>query len=126
MPEKEDVIIRLKSLGYDTDESDGTALENAIRETVYYIKAYCNICEIPEELYNTAIDMAAGRFLREKLAEGKGINIDLEDEDIKAVTEGDVSVTFSDSSGKISRYEDLIDSLSDKNDVLICYRRVRW
>ena len=43
MPEKEDVIIRLQSLGYDINEGDGVTLENAIRETVHYIKAYCNI-----------------------------------------------------------------------------------
>ena len=121
MPEKEDVIIRLQSLGYDINEGDGVTLENAIRETVHYIKAYCNIKEIP-------VDMAAGRLLRDKLATGSGVcgNIDFDDEGIKSVTEGDVSVTFSDSSGKTSRYENLIDRLCNKNDVLICYRRVRW
>lgn len=128
MPEKEDVIIRLQSLGYDINEGDGVTLENAIRETVHYIKAYCNIKEIPKELYDTAVDMAAGRLLRDKLATGSGVcgNIDFDDEGIKSLTEGDVSVTFSDSSGKTSRYENLIARLCNKNDVLICYRRVRW
>lgn len=128
MLKNEDVVIRLQCLGYDVSEGDSVTLENAVRETVHYIKAYCNIKEIPRELYDTAVDMAAGRVLRDKLATGSGVcgNIDFDDEGIKSVTEGDVSVTFSDSSGKTSRYENLIDSLCNKNDVLICYRRVRW
>ncbi len=128
MPEKEDVIIRLQSLGYDINEGDGVTLENAIRETVCYIKAYCNINKIPKELYDTAVDMAVGRVLRDKLATGSSVceNIDFDDEGIKTVTEGDVSVTFMDSSEKTSRYEELIDRLCNKDDLLVCYRKLRW
>lgn len=128
MPKREDVVIRLQSLGYDINEGDGVTLDNAIRETVEYIKAYCNIKKIPKELYSTAVDMAAGRIIRDKLATGNSVcgSIDFENEGIKSVTEGDVSVTYSDSSGKTSRYENLIDRLCNKNDVLICYRKVRW
>lgn len=128
MLKSEDVVIRLQCLGYDVSEGDSVTLENAVRETVYYIKAYCNVKKIPKELYGAAVDMAAGRVLRDKLATGCSVggNIDFDDEDIKAVTEGDVSVTFGDSSGKTSRYEELIDRLCNKDDLLICYRKLRW
>ncbi len=45
---------------------------------------------------------------------------------IKSITEGDISVTYSDGEGSLSRYEKLIDSLLNRKSELIKYRKLRW
>ena len=66
----EDVVERLTALGYNLEEGDTLSLQFAINDVEQYIKNFCNIKEIPEELYYVAVDMAAGEFLKEKLATG--------------------------------------------------------
>ncbi|MDO5388155.1 MAG: hypothetical protein Q4F63_02885 [Clostridia bacterium] len=124
----EDVIIRLEGLNYNISEGDEITLEGAMREAENYIKIFCNIKEIPKELNDIWADMAAGIFLKNKIAVGENVceGIDFEGEGIKTITEGDVSVTYTDDSGALAKYDKLIEGLCNKDDILVSYRRLRW
>ncbi len=128
MIKSEDIITRLKTLGYEVNEEDSNAIEIAAGSTEQYIKNYCNISEIPDELYYAAVDMAAGTMLKTKFSTGTDTcgGIDFDADGIKSITEGDISVTYSDSGGSLSRYEKLIDSLLSRKSELIKYRKLRW
>ncbi len=124
----EDVIERLKWLGYEAVDEDEAQIEYAIESAELYIKNYCNICEITDEIYWVEVDIAAGRFLRERLAAGDDVcsSIDLSSQDVKSISEGDVSVTYKDSSSQTEMYSEYIEGLCDKDDVLAPYKRLRW
>ena len=124
----EDIIIRLEVLGYKYNDEDSNSIKSAAENTEQYIKNYCNISEIPKELYSTAVDMAAAAMLKTKLSTGDEVcsNIDLDSEGIKSITEGDISVTYSESGGLVNRYAKLIDSLLSRKSELIRYRKLRW
>lgn len=128
MLRSEDIIIRLKTLGYEVNEEDSNAIKIAAENTEQYIKNYCNISEIPDELYYAAVDMAAGTMLKTKFSTGADTckDIDFISDGIKSITEGDISVTYSDSGGSFNRYEKLIDSLLSRKSELIKYRKLRW
>lgn len=125
---KDDVILRLKSLGYNIDEGDNVTLEFAVNGTEQYIKNFCNITEIPAELYYVAVDMAAGTLLKTKQATGFNVceNLDFESDSIKSITEGDVSITYSESNSAAAKYKALIDSLCNRESELLAFRKMRW
>ncbi len=129
-----DVAKRLKALGYNADETENEnylcEIEYALAKTVQYIKNFCNIKEIPFELFYVAVDMAAGEFLKEKLATGCDVcdNIDFDAEGIKTITEGDVTIQFGtgEGTGEVARYKDLIKSLCYRDAELVPFRKLRW
>ncbi len=127
---KDDVILRLQALGYNIDEGDNVALEYVINGTEQYIKNFCNISEIPDELYYVAVDMAAGTMLKTKHSIGINVckNIDFESDSIKSITEGDVSVTYNSDSvnSAAAKYNALLDKLCKRDKDLIAFRKVRW
>lgn len=126
----EDVVERLISLGYNLEEGDTLSLQLAINGAEQYIKNFCNITEIPKELSSAAVDIAAGILLKTK--QGLGINvcesIDFENDNIKQITEGDVSITYnSDNSGSATaKYSALLDRLCNRDKELLAFRRLRW
>ncbi|MBP3448374.1 MAG: hypothetical protein J6K51_05085 [Clostridia bacterium] len=92
----EDVVARLAMLGYNVPQTDSpdAAVTYSINRAAEKIKAKINRTEIPEGLYYTHIDMAAGLFLKDKKAAGQlGDAFDFS-APAKSITEGDVSVTF--------------------------------
>ena len=126
----EDVVERLTALGYNLEEGDTLSLQFVISDVEQYIKNFCNIKEIPEELYCVAVDMAAGKLLKAKQAIGANVceGVDFENDNIKQIAEGDVSITYnSDSSNSATaRYNALIDSLCNRDSELLAFRRLRW
>lgn len=126
----EDVVERLTALGYNLEEGDTLSLQFAINDVEQYIKNFCNIKEIPEELYYVAVDMAAGEFLKEKLATGTKTceGVDFENDNIKQITEGDVSITYNsdNSNSATARYNALLDSLCNRDNELLAFRKLRW
>lgn len=126
----EDVVERLISLGYNLEEGDTLSLQLAINGAEQYIKNFCNITEIPKELSSAAVDIAAGILLKTK--QGLGINvcesIDFENDNIKQITEGDVSITYnSDNSGSATaKYSALLERLCNRDKELLAFRRLRW
>ncbi len=128
--ESKDVAEKLKSLGYNVDDSDLVLIQFAINGTEQYIKNFCNITVIPPELYFVAVDMAAGTLLRTKFSAGENVcdNIDFNAGRISNISEGDTSVgyTYDNNTSAASRYVTLLDKLCNRDAELIAFRKLRW
>ncbi len=127
---QEDVVERLRSLGYALNEIDNGLLQLVINGTEQYIKNFCNITVIPPELYFVAVDMAAGTLLRTKSSVGENVitNIDFNAGRISSISEGDTSVgyTYDNNTSAASRYITLLDKLCNRDAELIAFRKLRW
>lgn len=122
-----EVIERLKQLGYTPQNADNPAIVFAICHTESYIKNTCNVSAVPDELIYTAIDMACGEFLGAKLACGSLDGYSVKgDRLIKSTTVGDTSVTYQDGKDSITRLAELITKLQSKDSELISFRKLRW
>lgn len=126
----EDVVLRLSTLGYDLNEGDTVTLQFAINGTEQYIKNFCNITEIPSELYYVAVDMAAGTLLKTKQSIGVDVSdsIDFSNTGVSSIKEGDVTVEFStgDSNSTVNLFNALLDRLCKRDNELLAFRKVRW
>jgi len=124
-----DVVTKLDMFGYTIQESDSGTLRLAAHSVVRYIKNFCNIKEVPSELYYTAVEMTAGVFLKTKLSIGEKVNslIDFDLCNVSSIAEGDVSVSFgSDKNNSTNRYIAFIDNLCNKDKELVKFRKLRW
>lgn len=119
------VIARLCTLGYKKQPIDDIKLEFIIGKTRDYILNFCNIDQIPSALVYTAIDMACGEFLSEKINTGELSleNLDLSSANVSSISEGDTKVTFNDVSQKA---EQLINTLLASKEQLYKFRRIAW
>lgn len=125
----EDVVERLITLGYNLNDGDTVTLQLAISGVEQYIKNFCNIADIPLELYTVAVDMAAGTLLKTKQSIGVDVceNLDFDSDNIKSIAEGDVSITYnSDNNSATAKYNALLDRLCNRDNELLAFRRVRW
>lgn len=129
-----DVVARLASLGYTVTATDtpDAAVTYSINRAAEYIKANINRTEIPEGLYYTYVDMAAGLFLKDKKDTGQltGDAFDFT-APAKKIAEGDVSVEFSGASDGSSTPEARFDSLikgfiNPPQSVFAAFRRLKW
>ena len=127
----DDVIIRLSQIGYTATESRMAEITQSIDCAAEKIKANINRTEIPEGLYYTWVDMAAGLFLLNKKSTGQlGESFDFTFP-AKKITEGDVSVEFAGatdgSSTPEARFDKLLDSLINPPAYLFArFRRFVW
>lgn len=124
-----DVTEKLKSLGYNVNDSDLVLIQFAINGAEQYIKNFCNITVIPPELYFVAVDIAAGTLLRTKSSVGENVcdNIDFNAGRISNISEGDTSVGYTyDNTSAASRYITLLDRLCNRDAELIAFRKLRW
>lgn len=115
------VMQRLECFGISADDSDLTSIELIINGTEEYIMNYCNISSIPIELYNTAVDMCCGTFLRTKLSADK-----LENGDVSSIKEGDVTISFMEGTGSTETLKEIIVGLIDRRNELECFRKLKW
>lgn len=126
----EDVAERLSTLGCNVDDGDVVVLQLAINGTEQYIKNFCNITDIPQELYYIAVDMAAGTLLKTK--QSIGINVcqylDYSNAGLSSIKEGDVTINFStgDKNSTVNMFNDLISSLCNRDNELTAFRKLRW
>lgn len=121
----DDVALRLKSLGYTVSDEDIDTIDYCIKENEEYICNFCNINTIPLELYNTAVDMCCGSFLKIKNSMDE-----LEDYNLKGalsgITEGDISVSYTNGISRDVLFDELIKRLSNKDSQLAGFRRLKW
>lgn len=116
-------VKRLEELGYEVKGADSELLLFCKNKVENYIKNYCNLPAVPEGLIEIFIDRICGEFLFSKLRSGNLNPENFEDSEIKSISEGDVSVTFSDS----NKTEKLIEGLlRSGGGELNCYRKIRW
>lgn len=118
------VFKRLDDLGWKIRDEDYDAVTFAVDKTYEYILSFCNIDEIPNELVYIAVDMAVGEFLMDKYSVNE-VSGYIDGGFVKSITEGDVSVSYSNGEA-CSELEELIDTLMDKKDILYSYRRLKW
>lgn len=125
-----DVVERLNTLGYNLNEGDIVTLQFAINGTEQYIKNFCNISEIPKELYYVAVDMAAGTLLKTKQSIGVNVceNIDYSAAGVSSIKEGDLTINFStgDSNSTANLFSALLKKLCNRDAELIAFRKLRW
>lgn len=129
----EKVAQRLAAWGYEVTRSqegeaqtaDEIAITFLISKTDKYIKNYCNIAEVPEELEESEIDMIAIDFLKQKAVSGGLDTTGLRVDGISSISEGDASVSYS--SGSSVTLPAVYEQISDRFEAdLLPFRRMRW
>lgn len=126
---RDDVIERLKQLGYVASESDYATIDYELKKTLNYVKNYCNITTIPEILDPRIIDRTCSDFLYYKKNSGSlnGFNYDTV---IKSIKEGDTTISYAVGQGEDTpenRFDAFVKSLERGFDKWCTpYRRLRW
>lgn len=126
---KNDVIERLKQLGYVPTEADNDHIEFELNKILNYVCNYCNITTVPEILNPRIIDRVSGEFLFYKKNSGSldGFNYDAV---IKSIKEGDTTITYAVGQGEDTpenRFDSFLKSLERGFDKwLTPHRRIRW
>lgn len=126
---RNDVIERLKQLGYTVTESDYDQIDFELKKTLNYVMNYCNITTIPEILDPRITDRVCSDFLYYKKNSGslEGFNYDAV---IKSIKEGDTTLTYAVGQGEDTpenRFDAFVKSLERGMDKLLTpHRRLRW
>ena len=126
---REDVIDRLKQLGYTATEEDSAQIDFELTKTVNYVMNYCNITVIPDIVDPRIIDRACAYFLYNKKNSGslEGFNYDTV---IKSIKEGDTTITYAVGQGEDTpenRFDAFVKQLELGFDKWITpHRRLRW
>ena len=129
MVTRQNVIDRLKQLGYNYTETDNEQIDYELEMTLNYVKNYCNITEIPEILDKRITDRVCAYFLFYKKNSGSldGFNYDAV---IKSIKEGDTTLTYAVGQGEDTpenRFDSFVKYLERGFDKWITpHRRLRW
>lgn len=125
--DRERIIKRLQSFGYEYDEqNDAFSLDFAMEKVKNHILNNINCSEIPEKLNEIAIDMACAEFLRIQKGFGKLDNIDFEliAHNIKL---GDANVQFSNEATPEQQFDAAIGYLlNGHEDDFAAHRKMVW
>jgi hypothetical protein len=126
---REDIIKRLKQLGYVANEDDNEQIDFELTKIINYTKNYCNITEIPEIVDPRIIDRVCADFLFYKKNSGSlnGFNYEAV---IKSIREGDTQISYAVGQGEDtpeSRFDAFVRNLERGFDKWITpHRRLRW
>ncbi len=130
----DNVVARLNALGYTVTEDQEPAVSYCINLATENVKVNINRKDIPDELYYTLVDMAAGLFLKDLKDTGRiggaGQAFDFT-APAKKITEGDVTVEFTGASdGQLTpeaRFDKLINGfINPPQSVFAAFRRLKW
>ncbi len=126
-----DLTQLLASMGYETPEGDAWLLEFCGNKVIERIKNACNVSEVPDGLYYTAVALMAVEFLTLKLGTGSTggfTNLNFNPL-LKQLQEGDTNIVYavdagsSDSAKMLNLLNDL--KLSAEAQ-FVTYRRIKW
>ena len=129
MVEREDVIARLKQLGYDASNEDNDHIDFELNKIHNYVMNYCNINTIPTIIDPRIIDRVCSEFLYYKKNSGSlnGFNYEAV---IKSIKEGDTTISYAVGQGEDTpenRFDAFVKSLERGFDKWITpHRRLRW
>lgn len=129
MVDRQNVIERLKQLGYVVKETDYEHIDFELTKILNYVMNYCNITTIPDILDPRIVDRICGDFLYYKKNSGSldGFNYDAV---IKEIKEGDTTIKYAVGQGEDTpenRFDVFVKSLERGFDKWITpHRRLRW
>ena len=129
MVTRENIIDRLKQLGYTATESDGDHIDFELDKTINYVENYCNITSIPIILNHRIVDKVCAEFLyyKKNSSQLEGFNYDAV---IKQIKEGDTTVQYAVGQGEDtpeSRFDSFVKQLERGFDKWCTpHRRLRW
>lgn len=124
----EAVLQKLISLGYKLEENDAFPLCFAMQSVENHIKSSCNVTNIPDGLFNVAVDRVCGEFLFTKKRTGQLVieGLDLNGA-IASISEGDTSVSFVSGASDDDRFNQLVNYLMTQGEGdFVCYRKLKW
>lgn len=126
-PFYEAVLKRLVSFGYNLEEDDGWLICFAMQKVENHIKNSCNTTDVPDGLFNVAVDMVCGEFLFTKKQTGQLEIADLDfDGAFTSIKEGDTQVNFGGSSDE-EKFDQMVNYLLHHGEGdFVCYRKIRW
>jgi len=124
-----DVSRLVESIGYEIKPSDDWIMGYTVQKVIRDIKNACNISNIPQDLYYTAVNMTVGYFLFALKCSGKLTEFNF-DAAIKQIEEGDTSVTYAFGSGSLTpeqRFDALLDHMMNSGkSAFASHRRFKW
>lgn len=120
---KDLVIARLTMFGVTLEETDTPMIQYGIEFIGLKIKNFCNIEEIPEELDYEWANAVCADFLRMKLSTGSLENVS---GIVKSITEGDTTVSYSESGTPESQLLECISRMSLDISGLVRFRKMVW
>jgi hypothetical protein len=124
-----DIVERLKSLGYIPTVADEYSINFAIKKGTSYFRNFTHISdceEIPESALPDVIDWICGYFLQEKTAIVDGENSE-NSGIIKSVKRGSETVEWDTSTSAEAKVSALYLSLiSNAQNAFLAYRRLSW
>ena len=122
MIDREKIIKRLASLGYEAIEEDDFLIGFLIESTYQTILNQTNQESIPDELENIAVDMVCGKLLHGKLSMNK---IDIE-KAVASIREGDTSISYVNTSDPQAFLNDFYKNMMLPIRDLIKFRKLVW
>ena len=123
----EAVLKRLVSFGYTLKDDDSWLICFAMQKVENHIKNSCNTTDVPDGLFNVAVDMVCGEFLFTKKQTGQLEIADLDfDGAFTSIKEGDTQVNFGGSSDE-EKFDQMVNYLLHHGEGdFVCYRKIRW
>lgn len=107
--------------------ADGTALAFAVGRVEEKIRNFCNITEVPEGLFHTAVNMVCGEYLQQMhLLRQLDPEVFPAEAAVKSISEGDVSISFMDNASAEDKLAVFIEKLKSSESDLLAYRRLAW
>ena len=116
---------KLEALGIT--EINQELLRISVNEAEMYIKNFCNITRVPEELSDTLVNCACGKYLTVLRSFGQlGDVVDF-DAAVSQISEGDVSVSFTDGTSAEDQFLSVISGWAEPDTTaLLRFRKLVW
>ena len=116
---------KIEALGIT--EINDSLLSIAVKEAETYIKNFCNITRVPEELFCALVNCACGKYLMVLHSFGQlGDVIDF-DTAVSQISEGDVSVSFGNGTSAEDQFLSVISGWVNPDPLeLLRFRKLVW